>query len=235
MLIVKLLCFTSIMSTASKNNVVELNKDEKLNGDNYKIWSIKVQYVLEEQEVLETLNVVMSEPEAGNTVQHRRDHEAYEAWKNNNSLACITLLSSMDNDLIREFRVYANAKDLWEAVKIKFGTTSVTRLRSLTIKFDIYKKYSDVHMKKHLGQMSNMINELADTGHVLTDEQQVQSVICSLPHSWDHMKMTPTHNEYIETFEDVRRHLRLEEERQEAAKMMGAKVHYINLQLKKWF
>ena len=62
MLIVKLLCFTSIMSTASKNNVVELNKDEKLNGDNYKIWSIKVQYVLEEHEVLETLNVVMSEP-----------------------------------------------------------------------------------------------------------------------------------------------------------------------------
>ena len=146
----------------------------------------------------------MSEPEAGNTVQHRRDREAYKAWKKNNSLARITLLSSMDNDLMRDFRVHANAKDLWEAVKIKFRTTSVARLRSLTIKFDTSKKHPGVPMKKHLKQMSNMINELADEGHVLTDEQQVQAVIYSLPNSWDHMKMTLTHNEYIKTFEDVR-------------------------------
>ena len=67
---------------------------------------------------------------------------------------------------------------------------------------------------------------------MLTDEQQVRAVIHSLRHSWDHMKMTPTHNEYIKTFEDVRRHLELEEERQEAAKMMGAKaVSYTHLTL----
>ena len=40
------------MATASKNIIAELNKGEKLNGDNYEIWSLKIQYVLEEQEVL---------------------------------------------------------------------------------------------------------------------------------------------------------------------------------------
>ena len=67
------------MSSASKNIVAELNKGEKLNGDNYEIWSMKIQYVLEEQEALEALNVVLDEPEVGNTTQHKRDREAYEA------------------------------------------------------------------------------------------------------------------------------------------------------------
>ena len=74
------------MSTAAKNIVAELNKSEKLNGDNYEIWSMKIQYVLEEQEVLETLNNVMVEPEQGNTTQHKRDLEDYKAWKRKNSL-----------------------------------------------------------------------------------------------------------------------------------------------------
>ena len=90
------------MSTIVKNIVAELNRGEKLNGDNYEIWSMKIQYVLKEQEVLETLNNVTAEPEQGNTIQHKRDLEAYNAWKRKNSLTRITLLSSMENDVMRE-------------------------------------------------------------------------------------------------------------------------------------
>jgi len=153
----------------------------------------------------------MNKPRAGNRVQHKQDREAYETCKKINSVARIMLLRSMDNDLMREFKVHASAKNLWEDIKIKLGTTSVTRLRSLIIKFDTYKKCLDVPMKSHLRQMPNMINELADTGHVLTDEQQVQAVIHSLPYSWDHLKITLTHNEYIRTFEGLRQHLDLKE------------------------
>ena len=35
-------------NVSSKNIVADLIKGEKLNGDNYKIWNIKIQYVLEE-------------------------------------------------------------------------------------------------------------------------------------------------------------------------------------------
>ena len=69
------------MATASKNIVAELNKGEKLNGDNYEIWSLKIQYVMKEQEALEVLNHVLDEPEDGTTTQHRRNREAYESWK----------------------------------------------------------------------------------------------------------------------------------------------------------
>ena len=51
------------MATYAKNIVVELNKGEKLNGENYEIWSMKIQYVLEEQEALEVLQMSMTETE----------------------------------------------------------------------------------------------------------------------------------------------------------------------------
>jgi hypothetical protein len=61
------------MATTTKNIVVELNRGEKLNGDNYEIWSMKIQYVFEKQEALETLKVFMEELENDDTTQHRRD------------------------------------------------------------------------------------------------------------------------------------------------------------------
>ena len=128
------------MASASKNIVAELNRGEKLNGDNYEIWSMKIQYVLEEQEALETLKESMETPENGNTAQHERDRAAYEAWKRKNSLAHITLISSMENDVMREFRRFDLAKDMWSALAQRFGGTSLSKLRSLTIKFDTYKK-----------------------------------------------------------------------------------------------
>ena len=66
--------------------------------------------------------------------------------------------------------------------------------------------------------MLNMIMELKSAGHALTDEQQVQAVIRSLPHSWEHMEENMTNNENINTFADIARHLELEDERLDAAK-----------------
>ena len=88
------------MASATKNIVAEVNKGEKLNGENYEIWNVKIQSVLEEQEALEALNQLTEEPEDGNTAQHKRDKDAFAAWKKKNSLARITLLSSMENDIM---------------------------------------------------------------------------------------------------------------------------------------
>ena len=56
------------MTTTTKFVIAELNKDLKLNGDKYEVWSMKIQYVLEEQRVLNMLNIVMTEPDDGSTV-----------------------------------------------------------------------------------------------------------------------------------------------------------------------
>ena len=160
---------------ASKSIIVDLNKGEKLNGDNYNIWNLKIQYVLEEQEVLETINVEMEEPQAvegnNNNAQFRRDLTAYNAWKKKDSTVRGILISSMNNDLVYEYQQYQTAHAMWIALRENFRGTTVSKLRQLTIKFDTYKKVPNKSMKQHLRDISNMIMELKSVGHALTDEQ----------------------------------------------------------------
>ena len=193
--------------SASKSIINDLNQGEKLNEKNYDIWHRKVQYLLDDQDLLETINEVMVEP------ADDKDKPAYMAWKKKDKAARIVLLSTMSNDIMLRFEKYRNTKTLWDAVKFQYGGTSITRLRQLTLKFDGYKKRHDHSMRQHLTAMANMISELKSAGHELTDEQQVQAVIRSLPRSWEHMRMNLTHSDNIKTFEDVARHVELEEDR----------------------
>ena len=57
-----------------------------------------------------------------------------------------------------------------------------------------------------------MMSELKEAGYALTNEQQVQAIIHFLPHSWENMNVHLTHNTEIKTFDDVVRHLELEED-----------------------
>ena len=85
---------------------------------------------------------------------------------------------------MHEFKNYDIAKEMWEALKLKFSGTSITKLRKLIIKFDTHKKCLNHNMRQYLREMSNMISELNEAGHTLTDEQQAPNVIRSLPHNW---------------------------------------------------
>ena len=68
-------CWKSEMTT--RNVVVDLTKGEKLYDNNYAMWYIRIQYLLNEQEVLETLTSAMIQLEKGNSTKHHRDMEAY--------------------------------------------------------------------------------------------------------------------------------------------------------------
>uniref|UniRef100_A0A2N9ER04 Integrase catalytic domain-containing protein n=1 Tax=Fagus sylvatica TaxID=28930 RepID=A0A2N9ER04_FAGSY len=81
----------------------------------------------------------------------------------------------MHDDLIGEYETFQNAKDMWDQLKFDFGGTSTTRLRSLVLKFEVYRKDPKHTMTEHLRMMSWMIRDLKDAGNVLTDEQQVQA------------------------------------------------------------
>ena len=145
----------------------------------------------------------MVELEHGTTAQQRRDMEAYQAYKLKERVTRILMLSSMINELMLHFENNLSTMAVCDVLKIKFGGTITTRLRQLTLKFDTYKKQSNHTMRQDLIVMSNMISELKGTGHELTDEQQVQVVIHSLPHAWEHLRINLTHNDNIKTFDEV--------------------------------
>ncbi|OMO83920.1 hypothetical protein COLO4_22322 [Corchorus olitorius] len=155
----------------------------------------------------------MAKPEQGSTAQHKRDQEAFQAWKRKNNIVRITLLSYMTDEFICEFEEYGTTQGMQNALKQKFGNVFDTKLKQLVIKFDNYKKRSENNMRQHMQEMSNMMRELKIAGHVLNDQQEVQAVVRSLPRGWEYMNAMLTHNDSIKTFADVQRHLKLEEER----------------------
>jgi hypothetical protein len=57
----------------TKTSIAELSRDEKLVGDNYDIWHRKIQYLLNDKEILDILTMEMVMPAEGNTVQYRQD------------------------------------------------------------------------------------------------------------------------------------------------------------------
>ncbi|CAN6482755.1 unnamed protein product [Victoria cruziana] len=203
------------MTTPSKSTL-DVARIEKLSGENYDIWHRKAQFALKEAEALEALNHRMIRPDGH---QNRRDIDAYNSWKHMNTVARVTMLCSIQDDIMYQFEQYDTANEMWIALEDKFGGTLATKLRRLAIKFDSYRKFNKHTMSQHLREMSNMIRKLNSAGHMMTDEQQVQTVISSLPHSWEHMKINMTHNESIRTFDDIARHLELEYERLEAARI----------------
>ncbi|GAV57760.1 UBN2_2 domain-containing protein, partial [Cephalotus follicularis] len=114
--------------------------------------------------------------------------------------------------------------------RFDFGGTSVTRLRSLVLKFEMDKKDPKNSMTEHLRIMSVMIRDLKNAEVALSDEQQVQAMIRSLHDSWVNMRQILTYNENTKNFADVSRRVELEAEREEAIRAtalfpQGGKLH----------
>ena len=124
---------------AAKNVIADLTNGDKLTGNNYDIWHNKIQYLLNEQELLEILSSNMTRPKDGNTAQHIHDLEAYLSWFKKDRSMHFTMLSRMHDDLVGEYETFQNVKDMWDQLKFDFDGTSTIRLRSLVLKFKVYR------------------------------------------------------------------------------------------------
>ncbi|OMO71233.1 hypothetical protein COLO4_28342 [Corchorus olitorius] len=77
-------------------------------------------------------------------------------------------------------------------------------------------------MPEHLRVMSLMIRNIIGAGVDFSDEQQVLTMIRSLPNpEWSQMKLLMTHSKNIKTFNDMSRHLELEAEGLETSKVVA--------------
>ena len=61
----KLVFLCLVEMATNRSIVVDLNQGDNLNNKNYDVWHRKIQYLLEEQDMLETISQPMIEPEHG--------------------------------------------------------------------------------------------------------------------------------------------------------------------------
>ncbi|XP_073152741.1 uncharacterized protein [Henckelia pumila] len=135
---------------------LELHGSGKLDGQNYAMWHRKIRFLLHKEKLLDHLTTVMAkptEPKDGSTPEYVRDLDAYDKWVDQDKSARFTMLSCMHDNLIRKFEKHRTTKELWEILKVKYGSTSVTRLRALTLKFNQYVLDPSHSMIQHLDVM----------------------------------------------------------------------------------
>ena len=150
----------------------ELNQANKLIGTNYDMWRRKMEFLLIEHDLSTYLTTAMVAPieGAGTQAQYHRDLEIFEAWTKKDRRTRYIMLNRMHDDLIGEFENFPTAMAMWEQLKFTFSGTSITRLKSLVLKFETHRKDPKVSMTEHLRGMFSMIRDLNVAGHILTDE-----------------------------------------------------------------
>ncbi|KAL0302117.1 UNVERIFIED_CONTAM: hypothetical protein Scaly_3042900 [Sesamum calycinum] len=111
------------------------------------------------------------EPKNGQTAHYRHELDAYNKWLEQDMSARFTMLSCMNDNLIREYKNYPMTKALLEVLKVAYDSTSATRLRALTLRFNQYVLDPKHSMIQHLDVMKDMIRELQNVSCELSDEQ----------------------------------------------------------------
>ena len=94
------------------------------------MWRRKISYVLEEQDVMEVLTNVIPQPDAN---APRMEQDAYVIQKRKDTIARVTMLTAMTDDVICQFKGHTTASAMWAALKVDFDGTSEARLRRITV------------------------------------------------------------------------------------------------------
>lgn len=163
---------------AARNMIGCMQFDDKLDGSNYDVWHLKVQFYLNNDDMLDHLTSSMVHPtekdEQGRditgTEQYKENLKICQAWFQRDRSDCYTMLSRMRDDLLGVFERFCTAKDMWMQLKVRFRQTSATRLRTLQLKWMQYTIDSSRSISKHLRTMSAMVRDLKVAGQEVSEQ-----------------------------------------------------------------
>ncbi|KAK2987230.1 hypothetical protein RJ640_022262 [Escallonia rubra] len=161
---------------ASTTIIADLAKVEKLDGNNYDIWHCKIQYLLNEHVVLETITHSMTMPEKVDTAQHKRKMQAIRIGRRIIEMApnvkmvehlrkmCIMIrdLKATCNNLSDEQQILAllrSLPDSWDQMKLTVMHTEMQGFYVHRKRLDKAHKNGDGESCKEKGVESTMIEE----------------------------------------------------------------------------
>jgi len=86
---------------------------KKFDGTDYMSWSLEVEILLEQKQVLGSVDGTEEAPD----VKNAKDATEFEAWKKQHGIARSTILLAMERSLQQQYGVQKDAKALWDQLK----------------------------------------------------------------------------------------------------------------------
>lgn len=155
------------------SNEKVFNSIDKLNNDNYSIWSFKIKSYLQEKEVWNVIN-------EDKPVANDKNQDAVATWIKKDQKAYNLIVLSIANNQIIHIKSVKTAKEAWEKLKEEHQKST------LATKIRIYKKIFQTNLKKnqsvrdHVDKLLDLFDQLNELGSPLPKELAVSCVLASL-------------------------------------------------------
>nr|GEV48932.1 zinc finger, CCHC-type [Tanacetum cinerariifolium] len=197
-----------------------VERPEKFNGHNFKMWQQKMFLYLttlgHARFLKETIPQV--EPLAEGQSSNAQAVQAVEAWKHSNFLCHNYVLNGLIYPLYNVYCKTTTAKELWESLERKYNTEDAGTKKFVVAHFLDYKMVDSKNVICQVQDRKVLIYDIHAEGMTLSKTFQVDAIIEKLPLSWVDFKNYLKHKRKEMSVEDLVVRLRIEEDNMLALK-----------------
>ncbi|CAM6103876.1 unnamed protein product [Calypogeia fissa] len=195
-----------------------VSKDEKLNGNNYPIWS----YKMEQNYVKDRVWYVVRENVCGAAVDPNDPVNPTPAERRaDQSKALYMLTKAVDDQILARYTNIRDPAILWAELKRACAGNIVTRRSVLKRKLFSLRFPESATMSQNFSSINELLNQLAAVGVSFTNEELNGFVIDALPSLWEIFGSVIAGRETTPTFIQLENLIREEEIRRSSRLFAG--------------
>jgi len=148
-------------------------------GENFHLWKFKMQMVLEERELWGIVSGGEVEPTGEGIVQATIQKFLKRARK-----AFATICFSLGDEQLSLVRSAKTAKEAWDKLENHYKVKSLANKLFLRRKHVTATMAESDAMLEHINRMKSLAGQLESVGAAVTEDDEVATLLCSLPDSY---------------------------------------------------
>jgi len=128
---------------------------KKFDGTDYKSWSLEVEILLEQKQVLGIVDGTEEAPDAKNAT----DTTEFKAWKKQHGIARSTILLAMERSLQQQYGVQKDAKALWDQLKEDYKSKVKLKVWALRDEMSAVKLRDCENVQEYASKIQGYVND----------------------------------------------------------------------------
>ena len=176
---------------------------DQLNENNYGIWSMKIEAFLDAKDLFEDA-ILNEEPvKVDGDADSERNHKVWSK-KNKEALGIIVLSLTAEQAII--YKGIKKAKEIWEAIKIRYEGAVEDRRTDLLLDLTKLKKGENETIDEYLTRAQGLSQQINELGKQVTERELVRYIVEGLPDKYETITLALSANRGIR-FIDLRQTL----------------------------
>jgi len=158
---------------------------KKFDGTDYKSWSLEIEILLEQKQVLGIVDGTEEAPDG-------KDRSDFTAWKKRHGIARSTILLTMKRSLQQQYGVQKDAKALWDQLKEDYKTKVKLNVWALRDEMSAVKLNNCENVQEYASKIQGHVNDF----NLCTDSSTGSGMMPKCEHSYYLMQSIPKDDDW---------------------------------------